>query len=80
MLVRITETLIEVREKIVPKDKIGARILIDAKLSKARPVQKLLRLSLRGRPFNSWGGGGGDFWLARFFFLATWWAGYFFPF
>ena len=65
MLVRITETLIEVREKIVPKDKIGARILIDAKLSKARPLQKLLRFSLRGRPFNSWGVG--DFWLARFF-------------
>ena len=36
---------------------------------------------LRGRPFNSWGGGGGvgDFWSASFFFLATWWAGYFFP-
>ena len=39
------------------------------------------KTKVRGRPFNSWGGGGGvgDFWLASFFFLATWWAGYFFP-
>ena len=37
-------------------------------------------LSIRGRPFNFWRGGGmGDFWSARFFFLATWWAGYCFP-
>ena len=26
------------------------------------------------------GGGGGDFWSSRIFFLAIWWAGYFFPF
>ena len=34
---------------------------------------------VRGRPFNSWGGGGGDFWSSIIFFLAIWWAGYFFP-
>ena len=39
----------------------------------------LLYLSLRGRPFNSWGRG----WVIsghQAFFLAIWWAGYFFPF
>ena len=39
-------------------------------------------LLLRGRPFNSWGGGRG--WLIsghqEFVFLAIWWAGYFFPY
>ena len=40
-----------------------------------------IKVVLRGRPFNSWGGGGGgDFWSSRIFFLAIWWARYFFPF
>ena len=39
-------------------------------------------MAIRGRPFNSWGRGGGrldDFWSSRIFFLAIWSAGYFFP-
>ena len=36
--------------------------------------------TVRGRPFNSWGGGGSDFWSSRIFFVAIWWAGYLFPF
>ena len=39
--------LIEVREKIVRPDKIGTCISSEAKLSKARPVRKLLRFSHR---------------------------------
>ena len=35
---------------------------------------------LRGRPFNSWVGGWMISGQQAFFFLATWWAGYFFPF
>ena len=38
-------------------------------------------ITLRGWPFNSWGEGGG--WVIsgrqELFFLAIWWAGYFFP-
>ena len=34
---------------------------------------------LRGRPFNSWGWGWVISGHQEFFFLAIWWAGYFFP-
>ena len=35
---------------------------------------------VRGRPFNSWGWGWVISGHQEFFFLAIWWAGYFFPF
>ena len=38
------------------------------------------RVEVRGRPFNSGGGGWVISGHQEFFFLAIWWAGYFFPF
>ena len=38
------------------------------------------RLFIRGRPFNSWGEGWVISGHQEFFFLAIWWAGYFFLF
>ena len=35
-------------------------------------------IPLRGRPFDFWGGGWVIYGLQDFFFLATWWVGYFF--
>ena len=43
-------------------------------------VQVSNRYCLRGRPFNSWGWGWVISGHQEFFFLAIWWAGYFFPF
>ena len=40
----------------------------------------LYSYTVRGRPFNSWGWGWVISGHQEFFFLAIWWAGYFFPF
>ena len=40
----------------------------------------ILFARIRGRPFNSWGWGWVISGHQEFFFLAIWWAGYFFPF
>ena len=49
-------------------------------LRKGRNRDTLLKFLIRGRPFNSWGWGWVISGHQELFFLAIWWAGYFFPF
>ena len=46
-------------------------------------ISKIIKVKIeviRCRRFNFLSGGVGDFWSSRIFFLATWWAGYFYTF